>query len=166
MDKEDEFTDYITDVDMLTPDTKITEDGIVRHSSGILQDEKTGRFVKGNAPPGLPKKIKRLQQLIDNKTNGGDALVTQLLKIALYDPDVTTTEIDKKTGELVERKKRYHFINATTQMQAITLLAHYYFGPPATHKTIDKNVNINIEKKVADITQLINANKDRLKIVK
>jgi len=144
--------DYITDIDV------ITENGIVR-------DEK-GRFVKGHRPPGPPKKIKKLQELIERKTGSGEKLINQLVKLSMYDPDETILVTDKETGEVTEKKKRYHWVPATVQLQAITLLMNYYFGKPQENINVDKNVNVNIEKKVADITQLINENKERLKVVK
>jgi len=51
-------------------------------------------------------------------------------------------------------------------MQAITLLLAYFYGRPTEKQEIDKNVDVRIDKRVADITQLINQNKERIKLVK
>ncbi len=144
--------EYLTDIDVIT-------------EKGIVRDEK-GRFVKGTSPPGRPKRIKSIQQLIDRRTANNSMIVDKLINIALYDPDMPIAKKDEKTGKITFVKRRYHYINATTQLQALTLLLHYQVGPPERQISVEKNVNINIEKKVADITQLINQNKERLKLVK
>jgi hypothetical protein len=99
---------------------------------------------------------------------GDDAeiLFKKLIEIAMYDPEMPEVVYDKKSGETKTRKKRYHYYSAGHQMEALRLLAHYYFGRPKESIEVDKNVNINIEKKVGMITKLISENQDRLKVVK
>jgi hypothetical protein len=152
--------DIITDMD--------TEDEFEDKQLELSRNDK-GQWLPGQTgnPKGRPKKIQRLTQLIKDKT-GPDCnkIINRLMDIALYDPDELEQVIDEKTGEIKLRKRRYHFVNATTQLNAIQLLLAYVYGRPTEKQEIDKNVNINIEKKVADITQLINMNKNKIKLVK
>jgi len=165
----------LTDVEITIPDPKdgfITdskEDLIIIEESGVMRDRKTGQYVKGtiSGPGKQGFKNLKLDKLIV-KECGPDAemLIQKILKIALYDPDKEILVKDEKTGLQKYIKKVFHFYNANVQMQALTLLMKYYYGNPRKEIQIDQNVDIKIEKKVADITKLINDNQDRLKIVK
>ena len=86
--------------------------------------------------------------------------------IALYDPDEKVLVKDESSGEYETKKRRYHFYNATTQMQAITLLLAYVYGRPTEKTETETQVDVRIEKTVADITSLIEQNKERIRLVK
>ena len=85
-------------------------------------------------------------------------VIDKLVEIAMYDPNIKEYVKDKD-GNTKIVSKRYHYYNANTQMQALTLLLKYYYGEPK--KEVEVNQNINIEKKVANLTELINSNKER-----
>jgi len=148
----------------------VITDEIVVSDEGIVRESKSGRFVKGTKNPrDVTKavKIKQLKEIIERKTGKDcERIIQKLAMIALYDPEEPTMVKDEKTGEWKTAKKRYHFYNATTQMQAITLLLAYVYGRPTEKTEVDKQVDVRIDKRVADITQLINKNKERLKLVK
>ena len=152
----DIITDRITDIAI------VTDDGIVRNDKG--------RFLEGTKNPREAKKavtIKNLKEIIERKTGKDcERIIQKLAMIALYDDQEPEAVKNKETGEWETRKKTYHFYNATTQMQAITLLLAYFYGRPTEKQEIDKNVDVRIDKRVADITQLINQNKERIKLVK
>ena len=161
------IVDIITDDDVVPfrdpnnlPDAKIDEKGIIRNS--------LGQIVKGSQPlhRGRPKRLRSLDKFIERKM-GPDAerLVQKLVEIALYDPDMPMIDYDKKTGETITKKKTWHYYSAGHQIEALRLLASYYFGRPKESIEIDKNVNINIEKKVGMVTKLINENHERLQVV-
>jgi len=152
----DIITDRITDIAI------VTDDGIVRNDKG--------RFLEGTKNPREAKKavtIKNLKEIIERKTGKDcERIIQKLAMIAMYDDQEPEVVKNKETGEWETRKKRYHFYNATTQMQAITLLLAYFYGRPTEKQEIEKNVDVRIDKRVADITQLINQNKERIKLVK
>jgi len=166
----DKEQDIITDNDpkeCIIPEV-MTED-IIIDANGISRNS-MGQVVKGSKslyPKGAPKKIKSLNKLIERKC-GEDAerLVQKLVMIALYDPEQPEIVYDKKTGDVKTKKKLFHFYNATTQLQALTLLMKYYFGSPAEKIQVDKTVDIRIHKQIADLTKIINANHEKLQIVK
>ncbi len=88
----------------------------------------------------------------------------------MYDPDLpaiidTFDKEGNKTGISV-RKKTWHYYTAGHQMQALTLLANYYYGRPQETIKVDKNVNVKIEQRVADFTKLLNDNYERLRLIK
>jgi len=134
---------------------------------GIVRDEK-GRFVKGTKPasPGRPKRLKQLDKFIrENTGQDADKLMEKLLEIAMYDPNQLEDRLDKKTGKVEQKKKTWHYYTAGHQMEALRLFLTYYLGPPAQNIEINKNVDIRIEKRVADFTKLINENYEKLKVI-
>ena len=148
----------------------IITDDIVVKDSGIVQHRKTGQFVKGTPNPRTAAravKVKKLKDIIERKTGPDcERIIQKLAEIALYDPDMPEVVRIEDTGEYKTRKRKHHYVNINAQLQAITLLLHYVYGRPTERKEVDKQVNVNIEKKVADITQLINQNRGRLKRIK
>lgn len=155
----------------------LSDDGLITDST---QDKK--KYNKANVQPAKtyfmstkdkpnkkanPKasKQRQLELLLANKL-GPDVhrVIDKLVQIAMYDPE--KKEIVIKDGKETVQKKRSHFYNSNTQMQALTLLLKYYYGDPRKEIQIDQNVDVKIEKKVADLTKLINTNSERLKLVK
>jgi len=161
-DDKKETADLVSRGDPKAPLVTVDKTGVARN--------KKGQFVEGSVNPATPaKKIKlaQMKKIIESKTGKDcERILQKLSEIAMYDPDMPMMDKDPKTGEWVSKKRRFHFYNATTQMQAITLLLAYVYGRPTESKEVDKQVDVRIDKRVADITQLINANKERLKVVK
>jgi len=176
MSKKAQF-DFITDID--ADITSLGEKGseplvidtplVTVDNKGIARNQQ-GQFIEGTTNPrdAVKKiKLKEMQKMIEKKTGPHcERIIQKLAEIALYDPEMPMMDKDKETGEWVTRKRRYHFYNSTTQMQAITLLLAYFYGRPTEKQEVDKQVDVRIDKRVADITQLINQNKERLKVIK
>ena len=164
--------DIITDidVDITDLDEKHSEPLIIVEKETGIARNKEGHFIEGGSNPreAVKKvKIKEMQKMIERKTGKDcERIIQKLAMIAMYDDQEPEVVKNKETGEWETRKKRYHFYNATTQMQSITLLLAYFYGRPTEKQEIDKNVDVRIDKRVADITQLINQNKERIKLVK
>ena len=148
--------------DRITDIVTVSEEGIVRNQEG--------QFVEGTRNPKKASqavKVKQLKEIIERKTGKDcERIIQKLAEIAMYDSELPELVKNSDTGEYESRKKRYHFYNATTQMQAITLLLAYVYGRPTEKQEVDKQVDVRIDQRVADITTLINQNKERLKLVK
>ena len=163
--------DRITDIDkhdIITTDEDII-DAVIVSETGIVRNKK-GVFQKGTKNPreALKQvKIKELKEIIERKTGKScERIIQKLAMIALYDPDEKVLVKDESSGEYETKKRRYHFYNATTQMQAITLLLAYVYGRPTEKTETETQVDVRIEKTVADITSLIEQNKERIRLVK
>lgn len=164
--------DIITDIDgdLLDLNKKGSNDALITVDDDGVARNQAGQFIEGTKDPRATVKkikLKEMQKMIEKKTGPHcERIIQKLSEIALYDPEMPTMGTDPKTGEWVSKKRRYHFYNSTTQMQAITLLLAYFYGRPTEKQEVDKQVDVRIDQRVADITQLINSNKDRLKLVK
>ena len=114
----------------------------------------------------LQTKQKQLDRVLTDKL-GPDMVraLEKLVGIAMYDPDQLELRKDKDGKETLQ-KKRNHFYNSNVQMQALTLLVKYFYGNPRKEIQIDQNVDVKIEKKVADLTKLINDNEEKIRLVK
>ncbi len=156
------------DKDIMIPTPDYQEDIITDLPSTKVMRDKKGMFVKGTKNPRVSYHARNvnLVKLIEKKCGkGSEKLVTTLVKIATYNPEQLETYTDD-AGNKKTRKKRYHFYNSQSQLTALTLLMKYVFGQPRKEIQVDKTVDVKIEKKVADLTKLINENHERLKVVK
>jgi len=162
--------DIITDIisDELEEDItefKKVEVVPVRSEDGTLRDKATGKWLKGTAHK-TKAKHHRLSKLLERKVGVDiERAIQKLVEIAMYDPDMPDIKYNRETGESSVGKRTFHFYNAATQLQALTLLLKYYYGNPRSEIQIDQTVDVKIEKKVADLTKLINDNQDRLHVV-
>jgi hypothetical protein len=169
MDKDnilDVIEDVVEDLEETT-DLTVSEDN-PNDDREVLRDEK-GRFLKGTKPlsPGRPKRLRRLDDYIrKHYGENAEGLLDKLREIALYDPNQMEDKVDPNTGETIKKKKTWHYYTAGHQMEALRLMLAYFLGPPAQNVEINQNVDIRIEKRVADFTKLINENYDRLKLIK
>lgn len=157
-----EHPDHVEDIitDVVPTEIHGDPEGVIRTS--------TGQFQQGtkSPPSAFHQRNKNLIKNIEKKCgNNADTLVQKLINIAMYDPEQQEKYVDKEDGLTKYRKKSFHFYNSQTQLAALTLLMKYVFGNPRKEVQIDKNVDIKIEKKVADLTRLINDNQDRLQII-
>ncbi len=157
--------DIIRDYEEGEPIDIVPKKEIIREPNGVIREVKSGKFVKGSRPQSKIKHDK-LSKILERKVGPDiERAIQKLAEIALYDPDMPEVKYDKETGETKVGKKLFHFYNAATQMQALTLMLKYYYGNPRKEIQIDQHVDVKIEKKVADLTKLINANQERLQIV-
>ena len=142
-----------------------TNTDIIVEENGIIRNKRNGQFQSGTVGPRYAKKAHALDIILETKL-GKDisGALDKLSKIALYDPE-EKFPVKGKDGLFTLEKRKRHFYNAQTQLQALTLLCKYYYGNPRKEIQIDQTVDIKIEKKVADLTKLINDNQDRLKVI-
>ena len=163
---EDIIYDADIDMDKLTAQANSkTHPVSVKEVSGVLRDE-TGKFLPGTANPRVAKKVHNLDKILQRKLGDDlERVLQKLAEIALYDPDMKILHYDPESGESKLKNRKFHFYNAQAQMQALTLLCKYYYGNPRKEIQIDQTVDIKIEKKVADLTKLINDNQERLKLI-
>ena len=162
---EDIIYDADIDMDELKKEADSKAIQIIRNDDGVLRDEK-GKFLPGTKNAAYRKKNTDLDKLLERKCgNSLERVLQKLSEIALYDPDMKILHYDDETGESKLKNRRFHFYNAQAQMQALTLLCKYYYGNPRKEIQIDQTVDIKIEKKVADLTKLINDNQERLRLV-
>ena len=158
---EDVICDIDADLEVLQKKAEFIErDGqLIRVDRfGVMRDDK-GRFVSGTINGKSAKKAYKLDEILENKFGEDlNEVFEKIKQIALYDPDKPEIVYDDK-GQPKLKKKNWHFYNANTQMQALTLMVKYYYGNPRKEIQIDQTVDIKIEKKVADLTKLINENR-------
>ena len=165
------------ELDNINLDIDIDQDGVITDSpedvkkieEANIQPSKhyfmsTRDTPKKKVNPRANKQHKLDLLLIQQLGPDVNKVINKLVQIAMYDPDQMELVKDKDGKEKLQ-KKRNHYYNANVQMTALTLLLKYYYGDPRKEIQIDQNVDVKIEKKVADLTKLINDNQERLKVI-
>lgn len=163
---EDVIRDYEDGEEIVEYKKPYTDEDIVTDSYGITRYVKSGKFVKGTKSPQRSRLTKMRQLVQVYMGHDMERGIQKLMEIAMYDPDSPLVYYDKETDQAITRPRIAHFYTANTQLAALTLLIKYFYGSVPREVNIDQNVEVKIEKKVADLTKLINQNNDRLKLVK
>jgi sulfate adenylyltransferase subunit 1 (EFTu-like GTPase family) len=125
-----------------------------KFNKGVLRNEK-GSIIKGSTSPTKVCKTSRTKrlQIIDDFMHrkfgdGAEKLLQQICDLAMYDKE--------------EVKKLF---TPAQCIKARETLFQYYFGKAPESIQIDKQVNVNVEQRVAQITKLIGQNQDKLKVI-
>jgi hypothetical protein len=154
MDKE------LEDLELITQDELPV--GYVVDGHGIVRNE-FGKFVKHFAlPPAIRKKAKEAHRVFKRKVKmtrmlddefGPNcvSLIDMLSNIIFYD--------QAKEGH------RWSEWKSSERLKALELALSYRHGRPHTHKKIDQTVDIKYDAKISVINELIEKNKDKLKLI-
>lgn len=135
----------------LKPGDEVPE-GYMFNKNGTLVTTK-GHFISGiggGHTGGRPKRLVKLDEIMSKKFGPNiEKAAQRLCDIALAEP----------------KENLFKQYSSQQRLSCLFKAIEYFYGKPKEMKEIQKNVDINFEGKVADLTKLINE-RNTLKLVK
>jgi len=140
------------------------ENGVTTDEYGVKRDSKY-QLVKGTANPRQAvKERKALKAYMTMKVQGGgDRLIDELWKMALYDPELAEEQFKDRNKDKSPPPTFRPWITPSIKMEAIKMIAAYEVGTPT--QKIDKKETLEIGDNFTDVAKLLHEKKQKLKLL-